>query len=92
MLQELTLLIPNSLLFHLEKQAEEQGVSLEALCLSLLSGNKEEPLIDPEFYQSLSHDSMRKEVRKVMESALPNEEIRKRINRLEFFITKRYIR
>jgi hypothetical protein len=93
MLKELTLLVPGSLLSSLEEQAKERGVSLEALCLSLLSGEKqEETLVDPAFYASLNLDVMRKEVRKVIESDLPTEETRRRVNQLEFQISRRYIR
>lgn len=93
MLEELTLLVPGSLLSSLKAQAIEQGVSLEALCLSLLSGEKqEETLVDPSFYASLNLDTMRKEVRKVIESNLPVEETRRRVNQLEFQISRRYIR
>jgi hypothetical protein len=93
MLKELTLLVPGSLLSSLEEQAKERGVSLEALCLSLLSGEKqEETLVDPAFYASLNLDTMRKEVRKVIESDLPTEETRRRVNQLEFQISRRYIR
>ena len=93
MLKELTLLVPGSLLSSLNEQAIEQGISLEMLCLSLLSGEKqEETLVDPAFYASLNLDVMRKEVRKVIESGLPTEETRRRVNQLEFQISRRYIR
>ena len=91
--RELNLQIPDSLLFRLERQAEEQGVSLEALCLSLLSGeNNEGSLIDPSYYQSVNLDILRKEIRRVIESGLSKEEVRKRVNALEFQISRRYIR
>jgi hypothetical protein len=74
-------------------QAEEQGVSLETLCFSLLSGQKQEDsLVDPTYYQSMTLDILRKEVRKVIESDLAKEEVRKRVNALEFQISRRYIR
>jgi hypothetical protein len=93
MYRDLNLRIPGSLLILLEQQAIEQGVSFEALCLSLLSGQKPEgTLIDPAYYSSLSHTEMRQEVRKVIESGLPKEEVRRRVNQLEFQISKRYIR
>ena len=89
--KELTLLIPDSLLLQLELRAREQGVSTETLCLSLLSGVKqEEDLVDPSYSQSLSHSSMRLEVNKVIQSPLSPEEVRKRLNRLEFEISRRY--
>ena len=89
--KELTLLIPDSLLLQLELRAREQGVSTETLCLSLLSSVKqEEDLVDPLYYQSLSHSSMRLEVNKVIQSPLSPEEVRKRLNRLEFEISRRY--
>jgi hypothetical protein len=89
--RELTLLIPDSLLLQLELRAREQGVSIETLCLSLLSGVKqEEDLVDPSYYRSLSHTHMRQEVNKIIESSLSAEEIRKRLNKLEFEISRRY--
>ena len=91
--RDLNLRIPEALFFHLEMQAEEQGVSLETLCFSLLSGQKQEDsLVDPTYYQSLTLDILRKEVRKVIESDLAKEEVRKRVNALEFQISRRYIR
>jgi hypothetical protein len=93
MYRELNLRLPDSLLFKLERQAEEQGVSLEALCVSLLSGeNDEGDLVDPNYYQSLNLDVLRKEIRRVIESELSKEEVRKRVNALEFQISRRYIR
>jgi len=91
MYRDLNLTIPETLFFHLERQAEEQGVSLEALCFSLLSGEKSKPLVDPSFYQSMTLDVLRKEIRKVVESDLPKEEVRKRVNGIEFQISRRYI-
>ena len=93
MYRDLNIRLPETLLFHLEMQAEEQGVSLETLCFSLLSGQKQEDsLVDPTYYQSLTLDILRKEVRKVIESDLAKEEVRKRVNALEFQISRRYIR
>ena len=93
MYRDLNLRIPEALFFHLERQAEEQGVSLEAFCFSLLSGEKqEESLVDPTYYQSLTLDVLRKEIPRVIESDLSKEEVRKRVNALEFQISRRYIR
>ena len=93
MYRDLNLSLPDSLFFQLERKAEEQGVSLEALCFSLLSGeNNSGDLVDPTYYQSLNLDVLRKEIRKVIESDLPKEEVRKRVNALEFQISRRYIR
>ena len=93
MYRDLNLRLPDSLLFQLERQAEEQGVSLEALCVSLLSGeNNEGGLVDPSYYQSLNLDVLRKEVRRVIESDLSPSEVKKRVNALEFQISRRYIR
>lgn len=92
MYRDLNLRIPETLFFHLERQAEEQGVSLEALCFSLLSGEKTESLMDPTYYQSMNLDVLRKEIRKVIESELSKEEVRKRVTALEFQISRRYIR
>jgi hypothetical protein len=76
MYRDLNLRIPEALFFHLERQAEEQGVSLEALCFSLLSGEKTESLMDPTYYQSMNLDVLRREIRTA----------------LEFQISRRYIR
>ena len=93
MYRDLNIRLPETLLFHLEMQAEEQGVSLETLCFSLLSGQKQEDsLVDPTYYQSMTLDILRKEIRKVIESDLAKEEVRKRVNALEFQISRRYIR
>jgi hypothetical protein len=92
MFRDLNLRIPEALLFQLEKQAEEQGVSFESLCFSLLSGQKQESLVDPTYYPSLTLEVLRAEIRKVIESDLTPEETRKRVNAIEFHISKRYIR
>lgn len=93
MYRDLNLRLPDSLLFDLQEKAKRQGVSLETLCVSLLSGeNNEGDLVDPSYYQSLPMDLMRKEIRKVIESNLRKEEVRKRVNALEFEISRRYIR
>ena len=90
---ELKLQVPDSLLFSLERQAREHGLTLEELCLSRLSGDKlEGTLVDPQYYQSLNLELLRSELRKVIESDLPKEEVRKRINGIEFQISRRYIR
>ena len=92
MFRDLNLRIPEALLFQLEEQAEEQGVSVESLCFSLLSGQKQESLVDPTYYPSLTLEVLRAEIRKVIESDLPPEETRKRVNSIEFHISRRYIR
>jgi hypothetical protein len=93
MFRDLNLRLPETLFFHLGRQAEEQGVSLEELCFSLLSGQKQDSsLIEPSFYPSLQLDVLRKEIRKVIESDLTTEEVRRRVNAIEFQISRRYIR
>ena len=92
MFRDLNLRIPEALLFQLEEQAEEQGVSVDSLCFSLLSGQKQESLVDPTYYPSLTLEVLRAEIRKVIESDLTPEETRKRVNAIEFHISKRYIR
>lgn len=93
MYRDLTIRIPDSLLFDLEEKAKRQGVPLDTLCVSLLSGeNNEGSLVEPSYYQSLNLDILRKEIRKVIESGLTKEEVRKRVNALEFEISRRYIR
>jgi hypothetical protein len=91
--REITLILTEKLYQHLKQKSEESGQSLEVLCLSLLSGTKQgETLVDPDYYSSLSHSEMRQEVRKIIESGLPREEARRRVNQLEFQISRRYIR
>lgn len=93
MSKELNLVLSDSLLSFLEAKAKEQGVSVEALCISLFEEKKqEEELIEPVFYQSLTHADMRKEIQKVIKSGLPSFEIRRRVNSLELQISRRYIR
>ena len=92
MFRDLNLRIPSALFFQLEKQAEEQGVSLEAICSSLLSGQKQESLVDPTYYSSLTLGVLREEIRKVIESDLTPEEKRKRVNSIELYTSRRYIR
>jgi len=92
MFRDLNLRIPEALFFQLERQAEEQGVSFDSLCFSLLSGQKQESLVDPTYYPSLTLGVLRSEIRKVIESNLPPEETRKRVNSIEFHISRRYIR
>lgn len=90
---ELKLQVPDSLLFSLERRAREHGLTLDQLCLSLLSGDKlERALVEPRYYQSLSLEFLREEIRKVIESDLAKDEVRKRINQLETQISRRYIR
>ena len=92
MYRDLTIRIPESLLFKLEREAEEQGKSLETICFSLLSGQKQESLVNPNYYPSLTLEVLRAEIRKVIESDLTPEETRKRVTAIEFHISKRYIR
>lgn len=93
MAKEISLVLSDSLLSYLDTRAQEQSVSLEALCLSLLEKeNQEENLIEPSFYQSLTHEDMREEIKRVIKSSLPSHEIRKRVNNLEMQISRRYIR
>ena len=92
MFRDLNLRIPEALFFQLERQAEERGESFDSLCFSLLSGQKQESLVDPTYYPSLTLEVLRAEIRKVIESDLTPEETRKRVNAIEFHISKRYIR
>ena len=92
MFRDLNLRVPSALFFQLERQADEQGVSLETLCFSLLSGQKQESLVDPTYYPSLTLEVLRAEIRKVIESDLNPEETRKRVNSIELYISRRYIR
>lgn len=88
MTKEINLLVPNSLFLTLETKAKGQGVSIEALCLSLLKGEKEEVLVDPVLYSSLANSELKSEIHKVLKSDLPKEEIKKRVKTLEVTITR----
>jgi hypothetical protein len=93
MAKEISLVLPDSLLSYLDSRAQEQSVSLEALCLSLLEKeNQEEKLVEPMFYQSLTHEDIRKEINRVIKSSLPTYEIKKRVNNLESYISRRFVR
>ena len=93
MYRDLNLQIPEALYLSLEGQAKEQGVSFDTLCFNLLSGESQvEILVDPAFYGSMTLEVLRTEIRKVIESDLSKEEVRKRVNGIEFHISKRYIR
>jgi hypothetical protein len=87
--KEIKLLIPDSLLASLEARAKRQGVSIEALCLSLLE--QQPDLADPALYLSMANSELRNEIQKVLKSELPKEEVRKRVRTLESQIT-RFIR
>ena len=90
--RDLNLSIPTTLLFSLETRAANLGVSIESLCLSLLSEEeREKSLIEPDFYSTLNHSSLRDEIRVVITSALPMQDIKRRVNQLQTLITKRYI-
>lgn len=93
MYRDLNLRIPEALYAKLDEEATQHGVSLESLCFALLSGQKQESnLVEPSFYESMTMEVLRTEIRKVIESDLPSQEIRKRVNALEFQISRRYIR
>ena len=89
MIKELKLHIPDSLLASLEARAKRQGVSIEALCLSLLE--QQSDLTDPALYVSMANSELRQEIQKVLQSELPREEVRQRVRTLESQIT-RFIR
>lgn len=86
--KELKLQIPDSLYSLLTKRAKERGVSIEALCLSVLEKGT---LVEPVLYESMSNGQIRLEIEKVMESDLSSEEVRKRVRQLEVQMT-RFIR
>ena len=87
--KDLKLQIPDSLFSSLTQKANQQGVSLETLCLSLLE--EEQILIEPSLYKSLGNGEIRAEMQKLIQSKLPKEEVEKRIRRLEAQ-TLRFIR
>lgn len=86
MTKEINLQVPDSLFNSLEEKANRQGVSIEALCLSLLGDQG--VLIEPVLYSSMSNGELRDEIKKVLQSDLPKEEVRKRVRTLEVQITR----
>lgn len=91
MTKEIKLQLSDSLFTFLSKKAKGQGVSIEALCLSLISERESESLSDPVLYKSLSNQDLKEEMQMVMKSSLSSEEKRKRVRNLESEIT-RFIR
>lgn len=83
--KEITLQVPGSLFYQLSEKAEKQGVSIEALCLSMLSSDS---LVEPYLYGSLSSGQIREEIEKVVRSNLPKEDMRKRVRQLEVQMTR----
>lgn len=94
MTRDLNIDVPDSLFSLLLEKARQQGISVEMLCLSILEKTCEEEgaFIDPKLYQSLNLDVLRREIQQVVGSGLPPETIRKRVNALDFEISRRYIR
>jgi len=91
--KELKLQIPDSLFSKLEQEAKGQGVSLEAFCLYMLESDNQrvsEQLTDPSLYGSLPNGQIRLEMKKVMGSDLPTEEIKRRVRQLELQILRCY--
>lgn len=84
--KEIKLQIPDSLYLSLDSKAKRQGVSLEALCLSLLDNPI--GLVEPTLYSSLSNKELREEVQKLLQSDLPKEEVKKRVRNLENYILR----
>jgi hypothetical protein len=84
---EIKLQVPELLLQTLKEKSKFQGVSLEALCISLLE--RASSSIDPSLYSSLGSGDIRLEIRKVFSSGLPQEEKARRIRLLESQITRR---
>jgi hypothetical protein len=79
--KDLKLQIPDSLFSSLAQKANQRGVSLETLCVSLLG--EEQILIEPSLYNSLGNGEIRIEMQKLMQSKLPKEEVNKRVRKLE---------
>jgi hypothetical protein len=86
-MEELKLQIPESTFLDLIEKAKSQGVSIEALCLSMLQTESE--VVDPGVYPTLGSGDIRLEVRKVYSSSLSREEKSRRIRLLESQITRR---
>jgi hypothetical protein len=87
--KELKLQIPNSLYQSLSESADRQGVSIEALCISMLE--PKQSFIEPELYSSLSTQDVRNEIQRLLQSSLPKPELNSRVRRLNSQIT-RFIR
>ena len=87
--KDLHLKLPANLHSFLLAEATVAGKTLEEHCLSLLDRKKP---IDPTYYSSLGLEEIRREIRTIVESDLPKNEIKKRISGLEFQMRKRYVR
>jgi|LakMenE01Jun11ns_1017448.scaffolds.fasta_scaffold9772789_2 hypothetical protein len=79
--KEVNLQIPDSLFLSLTRKAKQQGVSIEALCVSLLEG--EQVFVEPSLYPSMGNGDLRTEIQKLMQSSLPKDEVNKRVRKLE---------
>lgn len=81
MTKDIKLQVPESVYASLLEDANRQGVSVEALCFSLIQ--EKYNLIDPSLYNSLSNLDMKQEIQRVLQSNLPSEEMKSRVRVLE---------
>jgi hypothetical protein len=86
-MKQIKLHLPESTYRHLTEKANKQGVSIEALCVSMLSENH--TLVEPPLYSSLGSKDIKDEIQKVLLSPLTNEEKSRRVRNLELQITRR---
>jgi hypothetical protein len=91
MTKDINLQVPDSLHERLLTEAKEQGVSLEALCLSLLEMSpkrESSTLVEPSMYPYLANGELRSEILKVLQSDLSKEEVKRRVHRLKTQIVR----
>lgn len=86
-MKELKLQISDSTFNALNERADSQGVSIEALCISIIQQNNQ--ILDPGVYPSLGSEDIRVELKKVFSSALSREEKSRRVKLLESQIVRR---
>lgn len=90
MTKELNLRLPDSLFSLLSQKSKEQGVSIEALCISLLAQNEKEKLtlVEPALYSFMGNGELREEIQRVLQSELPPDEMKRRVQGLKLQIAR----
>lgn len=86
-MKDLNLQIPDTVYQNLIEKSNSQGVSIEALCISILEKGFE--FIDPSLYSSMGGGDIRNEIKRVFISNLPQGEKSRRVKLLESQITRR---
>lgn len=91
MAKEINLQLSDSLFSALSEKANAQGVSIEALCLSILTKEDKLPgftLVEPGLYSYMPHGDLRSEIQRVLQSNLPEAEAKRRVQSLKLQIAR----